>query len=241
MTLVTLLLTCTLIAPALPGADDAPGTAFSAVPASWRWPLGPPAPRVIRGFSPPPAPWAAGHRGVDLAARPGQPVYAAGPGRVSYTGVLAGRGVVAITHGPLRTTYLPVRSAVPKGRRVAAGTRIGFVQDVPGHCPATCLHWGLLKGRTYLDPLTLVRPRVRLLPLWPSKTVTPPTSDAKPSEASEPRMDLRDATTATGGAIAGMLLALSLSLIWRTARGLLRRKTPPGVIDLAHERRHRRP
>ena len=42
---------------------------------------------------------------------------------------------------------------------------------VPGHagCPATaCLHWGLLRGETYLDPLLLLRPpRLRLLPPEP--------------------------------------------------------------------------
>jgi hypothetical protein len=36
------------------------------------------------------------------------------------------------------------------------------------HCGAlgSCLHWGLRRGDTYLDPLLLVRPRrIRLLPL----------------------------------------------------------------------------
>ena len=39
---------------------------------------------------------------------------------------------------------------------------------VPGHagCPAdACLHWGLRRGDTYLDPLRLLVVRVRLLPL----------------------------------------------------------------------------
>lgn len=138
---------------------------------TWRWPLGPPVPPVMRGFSPPPSPWLPGHRGVDLAASPGDPVYAAGPGRVSYAGALAGRDVVAITHGELRTTYLPVRPVVPVGRDVAAGARIGTVEAdrvQPPHCTQACLHWGLLRGATYLDPLALVRPVVRLLPLWRS-------------------------------------------------------------------------
>ncbi|WP_410558413.1 M23 family metallopeptidase [Actinomadura fulvescens] len=209
---------------------------------SWRWPLDP-APRIVRGFSPPPAPWSPGHRGIDLAAAPGQPVYAAGPGRISYTGRLAGRGVIAITHGPLRTTYLPVRSRLPLGRPVNAGTRIGVLEALPQHCATEpCLHWGLLKNATYLDPLTLVRPDIRLLPLWPNQPTNPtePPQAKKPTP-SEPRVDLRDATTATGGAIAGMLLALAFSLIWRTTRTPTRRKPPTGVIDLTQERRHRRP
>jgi hypothetical protein len=125
---------------------------------------------VVRGFSPPAHPWEAGHRGVDLAARPGLPVYAAGPGRVGYAGDLAGRGVVTIVHGDLRTTYLPVRPAVHTGQTVRAGDRIGVVSAAPGHCPdQACLHWGLLRGAVYLDPLSLLGlGPVRLLPWWPA-------------------------------------------------------------------------
>lgn len=141
----------------------------SHAPPAWQWPLRPP-PRVVRGFSPPAHPWEAGHRGVDLAARPGRPVYAAGPGRVGFAGDLAGRGVVTIVHGALRTTYLPVRPAVRAGQTVRAGDRIGVVAAAPGHCGArTCLHWGLLRGFTYLDPLRLLGfGPVRLLPWWPA-------------------------------------------------------------------------
>ncbi|TDD67693.1 murein hydrolase activator EnvC family protein, partial [Actinomadura rubrisoli] len=151
MALLTLLLTC-MIATGVPGLDG------------WRRPLGPPAPRVLRAFSPPAVPWGPGHRGVDLSARPGQPVYAAGSGLVSYAGRLAGRGVVTITHGPLRTTYLPVRPSVRVGGRVASGSRIGVLEGGPFDCSTPCLHWGLLRGGLYLDPLTLVRPQIRLLP-----------------------------------------------------------------------------
>jgi Membrane proteins related to metalloendopeptidases len=102
--------------------------------APWRWPLVP-HPQVLRGFSPPALPWGPGHRGVDLAARPGQPVYAAGAGLVSYAARLSGRGVIAIIHDRvLRTTYLPVLPSVRPGRRVAAGDRIGVVEDLHGHC-----------------------------------------------------------------------------------------------------------
>jgi len=220
-------------------------TAMITVPQPWHWPLSP-VPRVVRGFSPPAVPWGPGHRGVDLAARPGQPVYAAGAGRVSYAGTLAGRGVVAVTHGPFRTTYLPVHPTVHKGAQVRAGTRIGVLEPSQ-HCPTEpCLHWGLLEGRIYRDPLSLVRPHVRLLPLWhpyeapPSPSIPPAPTQRPP----DPPMALRSATTATGGAVAGMLLAFTLSLLARTARtrGRTRvRRLPPGVIDLAKERRHRRP
>ncbi|MFC5754112.1 M23 family metallopeptidase [Actinomadura rugatobispora] len=222
MTLLTLLLTFAL--PAwIPAQSDA-----------WRWPLGPPAPQVVRTFSPPPQPWGPGHRGVDLAARPGQPVYAAGAGRVSYAGHLAGRGVVAITHGALRTTYLPVRPIVQAGHDVRAGSRIGTVEP-SAHCPAPCLHWGLLRGHAYLDPINLVRPEVRLLPHWPTPSPQPETP--RPTSSST-EMGLRDATTAGSGALAGMLFAFTLMSLWRHGRP--RRPLPPGVIDLTRERRERR-
>jgi murein DD-endopeptidase MepM/ murein hydrolase activator NlpD len=142
------------------------GVAWAATPppsvvtpvADWRWPLEP-SPAVVRRFQPPPTPWSAGHRGVDLFASVGQPVLAAGAGVVSFSGVVAGVGVVSVEHaGGLRTTYEPVRARAPTGLPVAAGDRIGEVDAVPGHCaPLTCLHWGLVRGRgpqeTYLDPL----------------------------------------------------------------------------------------
>jgi len=230
MTVFSLLLTC-MIAIGSPGLD------------AWRWPLGPPAPQVARGFSPPAVPWGPGHRGVDLAARPGQAVYAAGPGRIAYADDLAGRGVVTIDHGDLRTTYLPVRPSVHAGRRVTSGTRIGVLQRGLLHCPMTCLHWGLRRGALYLNPLNLVQRQVRLLPLWqePTPTATPRPVD---SPSPQPRMALRDAATATGGALSGMLLAFALAFAWRRTRLRFRlhrrRRQPPGVINLSQERRLRR-
>ncbi|MEV4275401.1 murein hydrolase activator EnvC family protein [Actinoplanes xinjiangensis] len=138
---------------------------LAAVP-SYQWPVLPP--QVLRRFDPPPEPWLAGHRGVDLGATAGAPVRAAGGGVVVYTGTLAGRGVISIQHaGGLRTTYEPVTATVRAGDVVAAGDPIGSVE--PGHpgCPqTTCLHWGLRRGEVYLDPLALLGlGRVRLLPL----------------------------------------------------------------------------
>jgi hypothetical protein len=50
---------------------------------------------------------------------------------------------------------------------VPAGGPIGVLELPGGHCfPRACLHWGWLRGETYLDPLRLVRGGpVRLLPL----------------------------------------------------------------------------
>lgn len=131
------------------------------------WPLVP-QPEVVSGFDPPDDPYGAGHRGVDLLGTAGQPVRTALPGRVSWSGTLAGRGVVVVSHGPTRTTYEPVEGSVPVGTEVGTGDRIGTLQLVGSHCfPRACLHWGWLEGETYLDPLRLVGAGpVRLLPLW---------------------------------------------------------------------------
>jgi len=98
----------------------APGRAFGSV----RPVPGP----VVRFYDPPAKDWLPGHRGVDLAAAVGTPVRAAAPGRVSVAQVIAGRGVVTIVHGELRTTYEPVQARVRVGEQVGAGDVIGTVQ-----------------------------------------------------------------------------------------------------------------
>jgi murein DD-endopeptidase MepM/ murein hydrolase activator NlpD len=141
-------------------ATDAPGR--------WTWPLGPAQTAIVHAFDPPQEPWQPGHRGVDLAGVEGSTVYAAGDGLVTYAGLVAGVGVVTVTHGELRTTYQPVAPAVAVGQRVEAGQQIGTLDMAASHCaPSACLHWGLLRGEVYLDPASLIPPaaRPRLLPL----------------------------------------------------------------------------
>ncbi|MFI5888823.1 murein hydrolase activator EnvC family protein [Actinoplanes sp. NPDC051513] len=125
-------------------------------------------PRVVRRFDPPPRPWLAGHRGVDLAAAPSAEVVAAGAGTVVFAGEVAGRGVVSVAHpGGLRTTYEPVTATVAVGDRLALGDPIGrLAAGHPGCAAPACLHWGLRRDDLYLDPLALLGlGRVRLLPL----------------------------------------------------------------------------
>ncbi len=131
------------------------------------WPLAP-RPDVVRGFAPPAQRWETGHRGVDLAAAPGRVVRTALAGRVAFAGKVAGRGVVAVDHGSVRTTYEPVLPSVAAGDHVSAGAVLGRLTLFGSHCfPLACLHWGLVEGRDrYLDPLSLVgAPPVMLLPL----------------------------------------------------------------------------
>ncbi|WP_051794798.1 M23 family metallopeptidase [Streptomyces sp. NRRL S-87] len=127
-----------------------------------------PAPlRLLRWWVPPPGPYAAGHRGVDLAAAPGTEVRAVADGRVYYAGRVAGRGVLSLTltGTALRTTYEPVCPLVATGEPVLRGQVVARTEP-NAHCARPCLHWGLRAGEDYLDPLSLLpRPTPRLLPL----------------------------------------------------------------------------
>jgi murein DD-endopeptidase MepM/ murein hydrolase activator NlpD len=161
--------------------DDA--RAATAPPPRFAWPL-PPEPVVTRPFRAPAFPYGPGHRGVDLAAPPGGRVRAAGPGVVVFAGHLAGRGVVSIDHdGGLRTTYEPLAPTVLAGEQVYAGQPIGTVTAGHAGCRAgACLHWGVRRGREYLDPLRLVRVHT-VLTLKPWAGTDTGTQDWRPVQA----------------------------------------------------------
>lgn len=126
--------------------------------AAWGWPLTG-HPEIVNPYDPPPQPWLPGHRGIDLAGVAGEPVLAVDAGVVSYSGEIAGVGIVSVSHASgLRSTYQPVTDRVPRGTRVARGERIG-VLDVGGHCGLTeCLHLGARRGDDYVDPTPLLLP-----------------------------------------------------------------------------------
>jgi murein DD-endopeptidase MepM/ murein hydrolase activator NlpD len=136
-----------------------PAAARSAEPdPRFSWPLSP-EPTVVTPFERPSNEYGPGHRGVDLAASPGQQVLAAGPGVVVFAGDVAGQGVVSIDHdGELRTTYEAVTPTVAAGTQVYGGQPIGMVATGHPSCPvADCLHWGVRRGEEYLNPLALIR------------------------------------------------------------------------------------
>jgi len=129
------------------------------------WPVDVPH-QVLARFDPPATRWGSGHRGVDLVAVEGNAVYAPAAGVVSFAGVVAGRPVLVVAHaGGLRSTFEPVQSGLPPGTVVRAGEQVGNLAAASGHCATSCLHWGVLRGQTYLDPLAWLRGRVVLLPL----------------------------------------------------------------------------
>jgi murein DD-endopeptidase MepM/ murein hydrolase activator NlpD len=189
------------------------------------WPLAP-RPPVVRGFEPPPEPWLPGHRGVDLLGSPGQRVRAAAAGTVTFAGTLAGRGVVVVSHGTTRTTYEPVLPSVRAGALVAAGAPLGTLSGAAGHCPPrVCLHWGLLRDKTYLDPLSMLGSApVRLLPLrdHPSDPVSGLRIDQDAGSGSGPSVPHERAAPA--GSSGPARAVVGLAALATVAAGLLVRR-----------------
>lgn len=133
--------------------------------ARWEWPLAG-RPAVVHAFDPPAQRWLPGHRGIDLAGVTGEPVRAVAAGVVSYSGVIAGVGVVSVLHPDgVLSTYQPVLDRAARGATVSAGDAVGTLGP-GGHCLlSSCLHLGARRGTTYLDPmLFLTAWQVSLLP-----------------------------------------------------------------------------
>ncbi len=149
-----------LTIPGVAGPPPAAQALTRAAPRSaWSWPLTP-VPEVVEAFDGPEHRWSRGHRGVDLAAAPGQAVLAPTSGVVVFVGRVVDRDVVSIEGpGGLRATLEPVTPAVSVGDAVTTGAEVGRVATTgPSHCaPRSCLHWGARVGRdTYLDPLLVL-------------------------------------------------------------------------------------
>lgn len=148
-------LTCLLLSAGAAAASDAPD-------------LLPPVPMDTprRGFEAPPHRYAAGHRGVDLRAPAGTAVRSASTGKVSFVGKVAGRPVVVVRSGEFSLSYEPVTASVTKGQPVVAGSVLGRLASSGSHCaPQPCLHWGVRRSGSYVDPLAfVVGSRPRLLP-----------------------------------------------------------------------------
>ena len=114
---------------------------------------------VVAPFRAPTSPFGPGHRGVDLAATPGQQIRSPIAGEVSFAGRVAGRDVVTVTDGTRTYSLEPVKTWALAGATVGLGEVIGTV-DTGGHCTQSCIHVGLRINGTYVTPLRL---RARLL------------------------------------------------------------------------------
>ncbi|NMM99827.1 peptidase, M23 family [Bifidobacterium sp. DSM 109958] len=137
--------------------------------AALSWPVGDGnvAPTIVRGFDAPEQPWLAGHRGVDLATAPGETLNAPADGVISFAGLVAGKQVVSIRHGPRLTTFEPAVGTLAVGASVTRGQPFAVVGESGDHCDGSCLHWGVREGeRDYRDPAALAGThRIRLRPV----------------------------------------------------------------------------
>ena len=143
----------------------APVSTSGAAPA-WSWPIAPPH-VVTEPFVAPPDPYSAGHRGIDIAASPGQPVAAAAAGVVTFSGTVVDRPLVVIRHDDGHLSSIePVVGSVDVGSRVTRGAPIGTV-GVGGHCADGCVHFGVRRDGVYVNPMLLLGevPPAVLLPL----------------------------------------------------------------------------
>lgn len=140
-------------------------TGADALAGTWSWPLSP-RPQVTRPYELE-HPYAAGHRGIDLAAEPGSTVLAPAPGTVRFAGVVVDRPVLSIDHGGgVLSSFEPVDAEVAEGDAVVAGQRLGTVAAAVVHAPGGGLHLGARLEGGYVDPRGLLGqiPRAVLLP-----------------------------------------------------------------------------
>jgi murein DD-endopeptidase MepM/ murein hydrolase activator NlpD len=156
---------CAVLVVALAFALGRPAMTDAAA-AHWRWPTAPPG-RVVQGFEAPAGPYAAGHRGIDVAAPAGTPVLAPADAVVQFSGTVAGRPVVTLrVDEHVLVSVEPVAGEVPVGAAVVAGQRFGAVAS-GGHCDGRCVHVGVRVDGEYVSPLLFFAgvPPAVLLPL----------------------------------------------------------------------------
>jgi murein DD-endopeptidase MepM/ murein hydrolase activator NlpD len=136
---------------------------------SWVWPV---SGRVVRGYEPPPSPYASGHRGIDIEAAFGTPVRAPAAGIVTFAGPVVGSLYVTIDHGDgyRSTSAFLSQILVHHGDTVAAGDVIALSGRGHPEIAEPHLHFGVRLNGEYVDPIPLLLPQdvvdlIRLAPL----------------------------------------------------------------------------
>lgn len=107
------------------------------------------------------------HTGVDFAAPPGTPIYAAGDGRIEMSGWNGGYGrYIRIRHNAdYETAYghmSRIAKGMGKGARVRQGEVIGYV-GTTGRSTGPHLHYEILLAGRHTDPLRVRMPSGRQL------------------------------------------------------------------------------
>jgi murein DD-endopeptidase MepM/ murein hydrolase activator NlpD len=122
--------------------------------ASGMWYLPPVRGPVLRHFEPPPTPYAAGHRGIDIGAARGSAVVASAAGTVAFAGQVGGELFVSINHADgIRTTYSFLDAVLVRAGQTVSQRQI-IARSGAGHAASaqTHLHFGMRVGAAYLDP-----------------------------------------------------------------------------------------
>jgi murein DD-endopeptidase MepM/ murein hydrolase activator NlpD len=148
-------------APGVQAASVGAGAPLARVPRStqpnagpYRWPLD--AYIVSSEFG---QRWGKMHKGIDLAAESGEPVYAIADGQVIYAGDgLRGYGNVVIIEHDGRMSSLYAHNSelkVKKGDTVSQGTLIALLGST-GHSTGPHVHFEIREGDTAVDPATVL-------------------------------------------------------------------------------------
>ncbi|MGO1182686.1 MAG: M23 family metallopeptidase [Micrococcaceae bacterium] len=96
---------------------------------------------VLREFSAPSAPWAPGHRGIDLEAS--SEVLSPEAGIVRFVGTVVDRPVLTIEHpNGMLSSFEPVSTELAVGDAVQRGQVVGQISEEQ-HCAVQCVHWGV--------------------------------------------------------------------------------------------------
>jgi murein DD-endopeptidase MepM/ murein hydrolase activator NlpD len=110
--------------------------------------------------------WGKVHKGMDMAADSGEPVYAIAAGEVIYAGDgLRGYGNVVILRHDRKTSSLYAHNSelkVKQGDQVAQGTLIALLGST-GHSTGPHVHFEIRDGDTAVNPRTVLpKPKVAL-------------------------------------------------------------------------------
>lgn len=130
------------------------------------WPIVPPH-RVLRPFEAPPSRYAAGHRGIDIAAVAGTTVSSPAAGEITFAGRVVDRSTLTIDiGGGLLVSIEPVDATMPTHAQVTEANAIGTVAR-GGHCDGRCIHLGVRLNGEYVSPMLYLGgiERAILLPL----------------------------------------------------------------------------
>jgi lipoprotein NlpD len=137
------------VKPAVASVAPAPERDPEAIEFAW-----PARGRILAGFAEP------NNKGVDIAGKPGDPVLAAAPGRVMYTGTgIRGYGkLIVIKHdNNFNSVYAHNREILVKeGQNVSKGQRIAELGDTDADAPK--LHFEIRKSGKPVDPMRYLPP-----------------------------------------------------------------------------------